>query len=79
MLAALGETSRLSYWDEWEQIRCPTLIVRAAGGEGCRRHYERMTGLLPGSRLVEIPDAGHDVHLDQPGRWRAAVEEFLAG
>jgi pimeloyl-ACP methyl ester carboxylesterase len=37
-----------------------------------------MTQLLPAARLVEIPDAGHDVHLDQPGRWRAAVETFVA-
>jgi pimeloyl-ACP methyl ester carboxylesterase len=27
--------------------------------------------------LVEIPDAGHDVHLDQPGEWRAALTRFL--
>lgn len=78
MVAALDESSRVSYWEEWEQIRCPTLIVRAKGGEGCPATYGRMTRLLPGSRLVEIPDAGHDVHLDQPARWRAAVEDFLA-
>lgn len=77
MLAALDETSRLSYWEEWERIRCPALIVRAAGGEGCRSLYARMTRTVPGSQLVEIPDAGHDVHLDQPGRWRSAVEDFL--
>ena len=78
MIAALDETSRVSYWEDWAQIRCPVLVVRAAGGEGCPKHYKRMTQLLSGSRLVEIPDAGHDVHLDQPALWRAAVEKFLA-
>jgi pimeloyl-ACP methyl ester carboxylesterase len=77
MVAALEESSRVSYWDEWGQIRCPTLIVRAKGGEGCPAIYERMNRSLPGSRLVEISDAGHDVHLDQPAHWRAAVEDFL--
>jgi pimeloyl-ACP methyl ester carboxylesterase len=36
-----------------------------------------MADALPGAALVEIADAGHDVHLDQPERWRAAVEGFL--
>jgi pimeloyl-ACP methyl ester carboxylesterase len=37
-----------------------------------------MTQLLRRARVVEIADAGHDVHLDQPGRWRTAVEDFVA-
>jgi pimeloyl-ACP methyl ester carboxylesterase len=39
----------------------------------------RMLELLPGSRLAEIPDAGHDVHLDQPDHWHAVLGEFLTG
>jgi pimeloyl-ACP methyl ester carboxylesterase len=31
----------------------------------------------PDTRLVTIPDAGHDVHLDQPGLLYAAVAGFL--
>ncbi|HET7445671.1 MAG TPA: hypothetical protein VFJ57_13550 [Solirubrobacterales bacterium] len=31
------------------------------------------------TRLVEIPDAGHDLHLERSSEWRRAVEEFLAG
>ena len=38
-----------------------------------------MADALPGARLAEIADAGHDVHLDQPERWRAVVQAFLAG
>jgi pimeloyl-ACP methyl ester carboxylesterase len=26
-----------------------------------------------------VADAGHDVHLDQPGGWQRAIEDFLAG
>lgn len=30
------------------------------------------------SRLVEIANAGHDIHLDQPERWRQALETFIS-
>jgi pimeloyl-ACP methyl ester carboxylesterase len=28
---------------------------------------------------VEVPDAGHPVHLDNPPAFEAAVRQFLAG
>jgi len=33
---------------------------------------------LPVAELVTLP-GGHDVHLDRPAAWRAAVEAFLVG
>ena len=33
----------------------------------------------PHTRLVRVPDAAHDVHLDQPGRLHEAIAAFLAG
>ena len=77
MVAALEEVSRTSYWDAGAAVRCPILIVRAAGGDGWAE-YQRMVELQPNAQLVEIVDAGHDVHLDQPQRWREALERFLS-
>ena len=57
----------------------PTLIVHGAHdmafppGVARRLHAE-----VPGSRLVEVPEAGHMAHFDNPDRWLAAVREFLA-
>jgi len=28
-------------------------------------------------QLVDMPDAGHDLHLDAPDEWRAVVSSFL--
>jgi len=78
MLAAVDETSRRSYWDDWAAVRCPTLVVRAEQADG-REAYARMLELLPQTSLVEIAEAGHDLHLDQPGEWRGALEGFLEG
>lgn len=77
MLAALEETACFSYWDEWGNIRCPVLVVRAHA-RAPQAETQRMLQLLPQSRLVEIADSGHDIHLDQPERWREALETFIS-
>ena len=76
VLAALRQANERDFWAEWAAIRCPALVVRSPGGTA-RDQTDRMLELLPGSRVQEIADAGHDVHLDQPERWRGVVEDFL--
>ncbi len=77
LLAALAQANERDHWAAWARIRCPALVVRAADGVP-RAEAVRMVELLPGARLAEIADAGHDLHLDQPGRWREELEAFLA-
>lgn len=77
LVQSIADASRRSYWDEWSAVGCPTMVVRAAG-ETDASTYRRMMNAKPNARLVEIDDAGHDLHLDQPARWRQALETFLA-
>jgi esterase len=65
-------------WSTWEQVRCPTLLVR--GGitdiltpETCNQMVE----LVSNSHWVEVPDAGHMVLEDNPDGFNAAALEFL--
>ena len=64
-------------WDEWRRIRAPALIVRGEGGDLLEEEAVEMARALPASGLVTVPGR-HDIHLDAPGAWRAAVEAFLA-
>ena len=52
----------------------------ADGDAGSRRTRRRAAALahVRRRRLVTIGDAGHMLHHDQPARWRAAIEPFLA-
>jgi pimeloyl-ACP methyl ester carboxylesterase len=58
-------------------IRVPTLLL---WGEHDVRSplsvAEAMHAAIPGSRLVVIPDAGHESNLEQPERFNAAVRAF---
>jgi len=77
MLEALKEIACRSYWDEWARICCPVLVVRAQQGV-LTGDTVRMLESVPQARLVEIANAGHDLHLDQPQRWRESLEGFLS-
>jgi pimeloyl-ACP methyl ester carboxylesterase len=79
----MARTSReaicCSYWHEWEQIRCPVLVV----GAGAQESYiepvtaARMLELKPEMKLVWLEGAKHDLHLDRPAEWREALTAFL--
>ncbi|MFI5215922.1 MAG: alpha/beta fold hydrolase [Candidatus Limnocylindria bacterium] len=59
-------------------IRCPTLILRGAespllSAEGAAAFAAE----IPGARTSLIEAAGHNLHLDQPEAFLAAVQPFL--
>jgi pimeloyl-ACP methyl ester carboxylesterase len=76
VLEALRESSG-EHWDDWDSIRCPTLIVRGEHGMTAE-DAEAMASRLSHAAVETVPNAGHDVHLEQPAAWRAVVEPFLA-
>jgi pimeloyl-ACP methyl ester carboxylesterase len=61
-----------------DEVCCATLLVR--GGESTLLSNEaavEFVGQLALGRLVEIPDAGHHVLLDQPERLLTTLEDFF--
>lgn len=77
MAQTLREAIGVASWGEWESISCPALLVRAGQGMVDAETAREMIRRLPGARLVELPNAAHDVHLDQPAQWREALCGFL--
>jgi pimeloyl-ACP methyl ester carboxylesterase len=80
MQARRGEHAQEALWTQLSQIRCPTLLLRAADSDVVSP--EMVTAFqdtLPGMQVVEIPRAGHRVYVDNPADWLRAVSKFLAG
>ena len=66
-------------WALWESIQCPTMIVRGAESDVLAQDVaQRMQERLSGSRLVEVPRAGHRVPGDNPVDFERAMDAFLA-
>lgn len=79
MTRTLREADRRAYWDAWEQLQCPMLVVTAGRGGIPAEDAEKMVARARAGRHVEIADAKHDLHLDRPDEWRAVIQPFLDG
>jgi pimeloyl-ACP methyl ester carboxylesterase len=57
----------------------PALVIVGARDGASLAASRALAAALPRARLVEVPDAGHVVNLEQPRAFNAALAEFLAG
>ena len=66
------------WWDDWTATSCPALLMR--GGKSTiltRDHAEEMAARRPGTRLLEFPEAGHNINEADPAGYARAVRDFL--
>jgi pimeloyl-ACP methyl ester carboxylesterase len=77
LLAALVRVGSEASWEAWGRVRCPALVVHASAGDRADE-IARMLEAQPQALAVAIEDAGHDLHLDQPARWKRTLETFLS-
>ncbi len=65
-------------WALLPQITCPTLLVRGAESDILSPETaRRMLKTIPDIRMVEVPNAGHSIPLDNPRGFLEAVQTFL--
>lgn len=77
-LRGLGTGALPSYWGSLGTLDLPVLIVVGTHDPKFVEIGRRMAAALPDARLVEVPDAGHTVHLERPDAWLDAVSGFLS-
>lgn len=73
-----GGAAPVDLWPYVRRIAVPTLIVRGSESDVfAPETAKRMQELVAGSRLVEIPGAGHSIPAEAPEAFERAVREFL--
>jgi pimeloyl-ACP methyl ester carboxylesterase len=76
--AAIEEALEAPIWDEI-RVECPTLVLRGAESETFPMdRFDRLLGMVPGSRGVTVPGAGHRIGQDAPEAFARLVDEFVA-
>jgi 2-succinyl-6-hydroxy-2,4-cyclohexadiene-1-carboxylate synthase len=76
-LRGLGTGRQPSLWSRLAELGVPVELIV---GEDDRRYLhvnQRMQAAIPGARLHRIEHAGHTVHVDQPARFGALIEQLL--
>jgi pimeloyl-ACP methyl ester carboxylesterase len=67
-------------WNEVQALQMPTLWIRGSHSrELSHENYEKVLKSNPLITGVEIPDAGHWVHADQPELFTQALKDFVGG
>jgi pimeloyl-ACP methyl ester carboxylesterase len=78
------DSNALRHFDDYDlrpclrSIECPTLIIRGQESRVMRREVaQEMSRFIRNSILVEIPNATHPVHTDNPNEFLRVVRRFL--
>lgn len=77
-LRLCGTGTQDSLWSQLSAITCPTLIVVGAFDHKFRALGQRLCESIgTNAELVEIPEAGHACHLEQPDSVLRELQRFL--
>lgn len=74
-----GNMTCVEYADRLSTIKVPTLITVGDHDECDPSLAKAMHSLIPGSKLVILPESGHVTFVDQPVLFNTAVADFLSG
>lgn len=75
---SVAQGRAVDHWDKISQLSMPTLLVRGEYSRDLPRDvYEKMLSLNSNIQGVEIPDAGHWVHSDQPEKFIEELARFF--
>ncbi|MTD39671.1 alpha/beta fold hydrolase [Erwinia sp. CPCC 100877] len=77
VLACRQHWNNRDHTPELKQVLCPTLVAAGEHSYFPAENSRKMAEVLPKGEFVLIPEAGHVLHYDNPGAWRAAVEHFI--
>lgn len=77
-LRAAGTGAQESLWPRLGELRMPVLVVTGALDTKFSAIARRMADAIPDPHRVEVPDAGHAVHLERPDAVAGAVADFVS-
>jgi 2-succinyl-6-hydroxy-2,4-cyclohexadiene-1-carboxylate synthase len=76
-LRGMGTGRQTSLWGRLPQLAMPTLLISGELDVKYVALGAQMAALLPNTRHIVVPAAGHTVHLEQPERFAELVLSFL--
>ncbi|MCY4073578.1 MAG: 2-succinyl-6-hydroxy-2,4-cyclohexadiene-1-carboxylate synthase [Chloroflexi bacterium] len=78
-LRGMGSGAQPNLWPRLGQVMMPTLLLVGEGDSKFVAINQLMARQIPRTDLRVIPDAGHNIHLEQPLVFQEQVNSFLQG
>ena len=78
-LRGMGTGVQPSLWQDLDALNLSVLLLAGELDTKFVGIARQMYDLLPDAQLLIVPDAGHTVHLEQPGAFQRGVMDFLRG
>ena len=66
------------FWERLGAIQAPTLVLAGAEDPPYIAFAKRLAAIIPRSRAVVVPEAGHAVHLEQPEATARLLSDHLS-
>ncbi len=76
-LRRMGQGAMAPSGSRLQELKCTALFLAGALDTTYQAHAAQMAAAIPGADARTIPDAGHNIHLEQPGAFQRAVLDHL--
>lgn len=76
-LKGFGTGRQPAFWHGLEKLNIPVLLICGELDGKFRKIAEEMNRILPESKMKEIKNAGHAIHVEEPDKFDTIVKEFL--
>ncbi len=76
-LLGMGTGHQPSWWDQLPSLKCPVLLVTGEEDEKFQRINRDMAERFSQATHQVVQDAGHTVHLENPGIFAKIVDGFM--
>lgn len=65
-------------WDSLTNLSFPVLLMAGSKDKKYVQVIQKMAEQIPNSRSAIVPNAGHNVHAEQPEKYISSLKDFLA-
>src|SRR5699024_11864907 len=72
-----GTGKQPSWWGQLNAFKKPVLLFVGTGDEKCAKLNKKMENQLQTSKCVPGKNAGHAIHVEQPGTLGKLVREYI--
>lgn len=77
MISTVVQGRSKDHWHEFRTLNMPTMIIRGENSKELKREvYDRMLVSNSNVQGIEVPNAGHWVHSDQPEAFLQIIRQF---